>query len=519
MAKRRFPPAARWALAILVVVIVAAAVTLAYIGRSTPFLRDRVVTALNQRFSSKVEIESLQVTAFPRPGIRGPKLALRHNGRTDVPPLFSVSEFSGDAGLLGLFRTPLHLGTVSLTALSIQIPPGGMRLNKDGAASPRGTRRQPSLVIDRIEAASAWLEIASKNPLKPPRVFDIHEMVMTGFRPDAAASFHATLTNPIPEGEIHTDGMFGPWLADSPSETALSGSYTLDKADMGTIKGLSGTLSSTGAYEGTLDHIGVRGETRSTDFALDVANQPVTLNTKFTAVVDGTNGDTFLNDVQATLINTVIQASGAIVRARDIKGRQTTLDVTVPQGRIEDILRLAMKPGKTPLTGMIDIKTKLVIPAGPMPVVDRMQLDGTFSLSQARFTSFNVQKRINGLSKRARGDDGDDEAESVVSNVSGRFSMRDAAITFSNLAFSVPGARVELAGWYGLRSETMDFKGNLLLDASLAETTSGLKSLAARIVQPFFRRPGGGSKLPIKISGPRAKPSFGLDMKKAFLPD
>ena len=51
-------------------------------------------------------------------------------------------------------------------------------------------------------------------------------------------------------------------------------------------------------------------------------------------------------------------ASGAIVRARDIKGRHTTLDVSVPQGRIEDILQLAMKPGQTPLNGAISPASK-----------------------------------------------------------------------------------------------------------------------------------------------------------------
>ena len=64
----------------------------------------------------------------------------------------------------------------------------------------------------------------------------------------------------------------------------------------------------------------------------------------------------------------------------------------------------------------------------------------------------------------------------------------------------------------------MNFSGNLLLDSTLADTTSGLKAVAARLVQPFFKREGGGSKLPIKISGPRNKPAFGLDFKKAFLP-
>jgi hypothetical protein len=62
----------------------------------------------------------------------------------------------------------------------------------------------------------------------------------------------------------------------------------------------------------------------------------------------------------------------------------------------------------------------------------------------------------------------------------------------------------------------MAFAGNLLLDASLPDTLGGFKSILARAAQPFFRRPGGGSKLPIKIAGPRAKPAFGLDVRRAF---
>ena len=71
---------------------------------------------------------------------------------------------------------------------------------------------------------------------------------------------------------------------------------------------------------------------------------------------------------------------------------------------------------------------------------------------------------------------------------------------------------MQLAGIYDLRGESLDFKGDLLLDASLADMTSGFKSFLARLAQPFFRRPGGGSRLPIRISGPRSKPEFGLDM-------
>jgi hypothetical protein len=58
----------------------------------------------------------------------------------------------------------------------------------------------------------------------------------------------------------------------------------------------------------------------------------------------------------------------------------------------------------------------------------------------------------------------------------------------------------------------------LLLDASLRETTSGFKAFIGTIVQPLFRRKGGGSKIPIRIGGTPARPEFGLDVKRALLP-
>jgi hypothetical protein len=521
------PRTARWLLIALLLLGSVTSVAITYMVRATPMLRDRVVAALNQQFESQVELGALTVAAFPRPEISGSRLELRHNGRTDVPPLISIRDFTGAAGIAGLFGTPLRIRDITLNGLTIQVPPGGLsgRGSPDqGDPAPRegapygSNAAAPSLVIDRIEAAPVWLEIASRNQDKPPRIFDIHRLVMTNFSPDAPATFEASLTNAIPTGEIETEGTFGPYLARDPGQTPIIGRYTLQEAQLDDIKGLGGTLSSTGAYEGRLERLTVTGKTRSTNFAIDVSHQPVALNTEFEVIVDGTNGDTLLERVRATLINTVIDASGAVVRAREVKGRHVDLDVSISEGQLADVLTLAMKPGKPPIVGEIGVTAKLVIPAGEAPVIERMQLDGEFELRQARFTNFNVQKQVNTLSKRARGDEGDEAAESVVSDMTGAFTMRDGAIRFSALAFSVPGARVELAGSYGLKSEVMNFRGHLLMDASLADTTSGLKAIAARLVQPFFRREGGGSRIPIRVSGSRAKPSFGLDVRRAFLP-
>ncbi len=495
----------------------------------TPYVRHEVVATLNARFASHVELDSLHVSMFPRPAIYGEGLTLRYNGRQDVPPLIEVPSFSASAGLWGVSGKPVHLKTVTLDGLTVKIPVGGLNPGKakppsaaagftapPRTAAPLG-KASGTVLIDHLVSRQATLEIASKDPTKLPRLFEIHNLEMLGLGEGDGATFRAALTNPKPQGRIDTNGTFGPWNTDNARQTPLRGDYVLAKANLDTIKGISGILSSTGRYRGVLERIDVNGRTETPDFSIDVSGQAVPLSTTYVAVVDGTNGNTWLERVEAKLRNTTIIARGAVVRAREVKGREIALDVTIDDGRLEDILALVIKSTKPPVTGGMTLKTRLVIPAGDKSVVDKLQLAGAFELAQARFTNLNVQGRVDMLSRRGQGDTGEgDEGESVVSNLRGRFAMRDGAIQFSELAFAIPGAIVLLAGGYHLRSEVIDFTGHLLLDATLSQMTTGWKSVAARFAQPLFRRPGGGAKLPIRISGTRSKPAFGLDAKRAF---
>jgi hypothetical protein len=519
-----------WVAAVLV--FITAAILLELVTGRTSYVRDRVVSVLNARFAGDVELTSFQVSVFPRPAIVGQGLVLRHNGRRDVSPLITVPTFSASASLIGLRRTPLRLETVELEGLEIRIPAGGLTPSHERRESARVNTTpppQPSsispgdgsdlLLIDRLMSRSATLEIASKDPATLPRRFEIHDLEMLGIGEASGARFRAALTNPKPAGRIDAEGTFGPWHADDPRLTPIRGDYLFGNADLGTIKGIGGTLSSGGHYEGVLERIAVSGHTDVPDFVIDIAGQRVPLTTQFEAVVDGSNGNTWLERVEARLRDTVIVARGAMVRAKDIRGRHITLNVTIANGRLEDLLALAVKSRRAPMTGAVTLNTRLVIPAGEADVVDKLQLAGGFELAEARFTNLDVQSRINALSRRGQGDAStENERESVVSRLRGRFVMRDGSIHFSQLTFAVPGAMVHLAGHYDLRSEAIDFAGDLLLDATLAEMTTGVRSLAARLAQPLFRRPGGGSRLPIRIAGSRSKPSFGLDVKRALLP-
>jgi hypothetical protein len=511
------------------------AVFLSHLTRLTPQVRERIVAALSDKFDSEVELADFQVSIFPRPEVWGSGLVIRHEGRRDVPPLITIRSFSAAASVVGLVGSPLHLRSVTLEGLDIYVPPDRNDDDPDVDSgmpdSPRGRLAPPAahpahqtpapgespLVIDNIMAMNARLQIASKKPGKLPRSFEIHELSMDDFAFDHPATFTASLTNPKPKGQIAVEGHFGPWLKKDPRGTALGGNYVFENADLDTIKGIGGILSSAGQFEGELERVRISGNTETPDFQIDHAGHAVDLKTSFEAVVDGTSGDTWLMPVNARFLDTEVIANGAVVRAEEVKGRIIALDVAIPKGRIEDLLKLAIKSPTPPLVGEIRVVAKMKLPPGEQDVPERLDLAGRFDLVQATFTNYNIQKRINTLSTRGRGDE-DTSGKSVVSGLGGHFTLRRGVLTLPDLTFRVPGAMVQLSGSYGIESEMMDFRGHLLLDSSLAETTSGYKAVLATIAQPFFRRKGGGSKLPIRVSGHRKNPTFGLDMKRALLP-
>src|SRR4051812_41118078 len=96
-------------------------------------LRARVVSTLEDRLDSDVELERLSLRLFPRLHAEGYGLTVRHKHRRDVPPLITVRQFSVDADLVGIWRR--HVAHLRLDGFNIQIPPGdgGADRKKNGA--------------------------------------------------------------------------------------------------------------------------------------------------------------------------------------------------------------------------------------------------------------------------------------------------------------------------------------------------------------------------------------------------
>ena len=499
---------------VLVLALVAGVLLKIY---AEPMLHQRAEDMLSSRFHSEVQIQGFHIDIFPRLRLEGSGVTVRLHARTDVPPLISVHEFSGNANLWSIFGKPWHINTITLKGLTIQIPPREQRQGKLFPMSSSGRKpKDVQVQIDELISEEAELDIISGKPDKSPHQFLIHNLVMRDLGPGHGAPFEASLTNATPPGEIHVIGNFGPWQADEPRTTPLGADYTFKDADLSVFKGIAGILSSIGSFKGVLESIEVQGETTTPDFTVDTGGHPVMLKTEFNATVDGTNGDTMLHPVTAHLGNTTLVCTGGVVGPTDkrLHGKEVILDIVSKNGRIEDLLRLAVKADKPPISGPMELTTKFDLPpADPRTkekVMDRLELKGRFSIAQGRFSDLKVRKKIEDLSRRGQGHPKDEDVGDSLTALSSNFKLDDALVTLNKLNFSVTGANVQLDGTYGIRSEDLDFHGKLHLQAKPSQAVTGVKSWLLKPFDPFFRK-NGVTEIPIKIAGKRSDPSFGLD--------
>jgi hypothetical protein len=474
--------------------------------------RAKVQEYLQQRFQSDVQFTDFDVSLYPLPGATIDGLALYLHGRTAVPPLIKIRRVTFRTGIFGLFERHIRIHTVQLEGLVITMPPKESGARPAFHATDVNLARKYPVMIDEIYADNALISILRADTSKPPREFPIQHLHIQKFSFDGPADFQAQLTNAIPKGEIDAAGQFGPWIPDEPRQLPVSAHYIFKNADMGTLRGLRGTLQSTGAFSGPLDYLNVKGTTEVPDFQLRIADHPVSLHTDFTAIVDGTNGNVILKPVIAHFRHTTFVVNGEVVDLQKAqKGRTILLDVVSKEARIEDLLYLTVKHDPPIMTGDTKFTGKMEIREGDEDLTNKLTVNGIFDVAESHFTSPGVQEKIDSLSRRGQGHPDDKNIDYVVSDLKGNFALARGVIDFSTLNFSVTGATVDLRGTYGMENGALDFHGHLLLDAKLSQTMTGTKSFFLKAVDPFFKGKNGGSSLPIKVTGTREHPEYGLD--------
>jgi len=464
---------------------------------------------------------------------------------TSLHPLISIDDFRFRAPLHYSSKEPVHISYVELRGLVIDMPPASHFVHAAGD-QPAGGASDSAVKkvllhfkLDSILCSDAVLRLETSKPGKLPLVFKISSLKLTNIQPTGVMDFAADLVNARPTGTIQTTGTFGPWSADDPGQSDVQGKYTFDKANLGDFKEIAGMLHSTGRYTGTLRELSVDGVADVPNFSLTHFGTPMPLHTDFNAKVDATNGDTWLQPVNAVLGQSHFTVEGKVVRvplsAAEVaasqnpdsdpraeppsKGHDISLVVSVPQGRMEDYIRLVSKSGRPLLTGVLNLKTSLDIPPGKEHVYQRIKLKGKFLLNNAQFTSDEVQDRVDelslrgqGLTKEAKQKDKSDMVP-VKAVMQSSFTMANGVVTMPDLVYQVPGADIALSGTYTLDGGAINFTGKAKMQATVSKLIGGWKGVLATPLDHFFKKDGAGTEVGVHVDGTRDDPHFGIDVK------
>lgn len=475
-------------------------------------VQNRTEIYFRAQFKSSVQIDDFHVSVFPRVHVALDGLVLRHEGRTDVPPLIEVRRVTFDSGFFSILRFHPRVQNVALEGLQIHIPPQEPGRHFKLPHTSEDLVEKYPVTLGEVHADDALLVILPRDPSKTPHQFAMHRLDLREVGLDRPAEFHAILTNPVPRGEIDANGAFGPWNGNDPSVTPVDASYKFDNADLGTLKGIKGILASTGTFRGPLNYLTVDGETDIPNFGLRTTHHSVALHTDFSAIVDGTNGNVILNSVVARFQHTTLDVNGEVVDKTPKKGRTILLDAVTSHSRVEDLLQLAVDSDQPMMTGGAKLRIHIEIPEGDEDLIEKLRITGQFAMEGTRFTSPQTTQRLETLSLKGQGKPSEASDGDPVSELKGSFSVTKGVVKFDQLSFGVTGAEIGLHGTYSLDDTAVDFRGHLLLDAKLSQTTTGAKSFFLKGIDPFFRKKGGGSSLPIKITGTKDHPAFGLDL-------
>jgi AsmA-like C-terminal region len=484
-----------------------------------PFTEDRILESIRDSWPGPVRVEMFRASYFP-PGCTMEHLVLElPSNRSTEPARIDFAKARIQASYADLFLRPGHLARLAAEGVRAEIPvyssasAAAEGRRREGADKSSNSGRVPiETTFGEVDASNATLEV-KRSDGKTPLPFQIHHLILRPVRGTAPVFYDATLTNAEPPGEVHVHGQFGPWepfkqLGDLP----ISGAYSFDRANLGVFSGIAGILSSTGNFGGTLGQMKVEGAVNIPDFQVTRSRHEVALGAKFRSVVDATRGNVTLNDVEAYFRRTNVHAEGKVAPEDERAGKSVSVNLTVRNGRIEDVLDLFVTDRVAPMTGAADFQARVVIPPGDKPFLKKLNMAGNFSIADAVLTNPGRQDQVDAMSKRASGKAKDPETERISGRIEGSFLTHEGVARFDPVSFKIPGANIAMTGEFNLLNENLHFHGDAKTSAELSDQAKGVKSALLKPLNRLFKKKDAGADVPVEMTGTYDRPHFGLDL-------
>jgi hypothetical protein len=489
------------AFVVLVILLFAAVLLLARFS----FRHSAVIQDLEESTGTKLQFKVFRQTYFPHPGCILEGLSFVPGRTPQASPVMTIQRLTIVGSYLRLLVH--HVPVMKADGMHIIFPPLGSDVFSE--------RKKSNTVIGQFLTDDAVLEFTPRDPQEARLRFLVHHFVIHGLASGRAMEFESALSNPKPPGEITISGSLGPWKDQNPEQSRVEGSYSFERANLGSFDGIAGVLSSHGKFQGTFKQLKVEGNTDTSAFEVNHSEHPTHLVTQFRALVDATNGDVTLQQVNARFWKTMLLAQGTVDSKHGENGKTAQIEFVGREGRIEDLMMLFIHDKKSPIAGVISFGARTFLPPGDRPFLKKVQLEGDFGIGAAHFTNPVREQQMSELSERARGhgdqvEDGDLPPDRVLSNLKGHVLLRNGTATFSRLSFSVPGASAEMRGTYDLVSERINLHGTLHMSAKPSEATSGVKSFLLKLISPFTKKDKRHRPISFRISGTYDRPEYSV---------
>jgi hypothetical protein len=486
--------------ALLVLALAGIAVMLNY----WPFRYREVHPLLEHTFRSRVTVKRFHRTYLPHPGYVAEGVTFYRHGDTQIPPLATLDRMTVVGTWTNLIFHPHELYEIRLGGLHVQIPPPGTKARAlDFNGGVLASSKQ-SIAIETIIGDGTTLDFLGDNGTPPLRlqfpllqVHNVHQ--------GQPLSFFARVLIPKPQGTVLANGSVGPFRTNDYGATPLSGTYSLQNADLSQVQGISGHASVTGRYNGTFSGIDTFGHVGIPDFRAASAHV-VRLDAAYRVLVNGTNGDVAIQDTEVRTGKSLITASGSVVG----KPNKVNLTIATKDSPVQDLLKIVEQEEPSVL-GKVSFHAAVTLNNGPGKFLQRLGLKGDISLAQVSFAKPNTQHDMNGFAARVQKDppsDSKSDPAQVTAAASSLTTFQQGTAYFPDVHVTLPGADAHLQGTFNLMNTRIHFTGKANLQRDISRATTGVKSALLKPLIPFFRHKETGAIVSVAVTGTAKQPKI-----------
>ncbi len=468
-----------------------------------PFTEQATIASLEKVSGCDVKIGQFHQEFVPHPGYSADKVVFTRNAASRVVTLASVDRLHCRASWNAFLTFTHRVSRMELTGLRVMIP--------SPVPPPLHTKMKAgrATTVTDLFATGAVLQIAPGNAQSQPLQFDFPQLHLSNLARDKVMHFQVRLVNAHLIGTVDAHGSFGPLRSGDLKGTAVAGMFQVSNLDLGAYKEIAGVTSASGRFEGQLRDVRVRGNVAIPDFEIRHSRHAQGLTAEYRARVDGTRGNVAVDFAAIHFLSSTLLAHGIISRQGE---KRVDLDVDGQHASVQDLLRLFVRSEPAPMYGPLALRAHVMVMAGSGHFLKRVRLDGNFKILNGVFGQSGTKEKVTAFSARASGRKNQVYQEPVSVQLASHVELRNEVATLSGALFAIPGALVRGGGTYDLSDEGIDLRGKLAMQATLSQAATGLKSVLAIPLDPFFKKPGAGAVIQVRMTGTYSHPSFKMTL-------